>query len=587
MTARRPPEVEAAANETLERLCRRLGDVQAPYDEIGRSRAEARLDTLRARQPPARGRRRLGSTVVAFLAGAAAAAIVALVVVPRARPHLAARAPSRLQFEPYVVAPLDAASPPSAVPEALERSSAHLDVPRGWLVRATLGEAIAVTVTGPARAWAEHAANDGRVVVHLEEGRLLASLEGGHGSRLAVVSPGAITEVVGTLFAVEVVGRASRVAVAHGRVAVNAAPMGVAAQDQASPREVGGGQSWLTERPQEDGIDPALAEALSEHERTPPPRGAAVELSVTNALPGANVWVGNRRIASAPAWVRVEAQAAVSVSARPRGATASSSEPPPPSESPPPVAPTPEPAELAPRASAPKRRASLSPPATEPTAPSSPPGTVPPSLVPAEVTARSLFREADRARGAGDSALAVRTLRILVTRYPNDRVRGGRTLRARADGTRDRRRDGCAGRPRRRSPIPRWTSPRATCAAGFSPPARPPTRTSAWPTSGASFRSRHTTPTRWRPGRRWPLCAAAVRRRSRRSPSLRAATRCTSRSSACAPRVPSDHDGGRPSPGSISKGSLPSVSASRDPRATSSSTIRGPRARGRARRRRS
>ena len=421
MTARRPPEVEAAANETLERLCRRLGDVQAPYDEIGRSRAEARLDTLRARQPPPRTRRSLASTVVAFLAGAAAAAIVALMVVPLTRPHLAARASSRLQFEPYVVAPLDAASSPSAVPEALERSSEHLDVPQGWLVRATLGEAISVTVTGPARAWAEHAANDGRVVVHLEEGRLLGSLEGGRGSRLAVVSPGAVTEVVGTLFAVEVVGRASRVAVAHGRVAVNATSIGATAQDRASPREVGGGQSWLTERPQKDGLDPELAEALSEHERTPPPRGAAVELSVTNSLPGANVWVGDRRIASAPAWVRVEVQAAVRVSARPRGATASISEPPPPSESPSPVAPTPGPADPAPRASAPRRRASLSAPATEPTPPSSPPGTVPPSLVPAKVTARSLFREADRARAAGDSALAVRTLRVLVTRYPNDR----------------------------------------------------------------------------------------------------------------------------------------------------------------------
>jgi TolA-binding protein len=426
MTARLPPEVDATTNEILDRLCRRLGDVKAPYDEIGRSRAEARLDAVLARQPPPRGRRPLASTVGVFLAGAAAAAIVAFLVVPRARPRLPERAPSRLQFEPYVVAPLDTASPASALPEALERSSAQLDVPAGWLVRATLGEAVAVTLTGPARAWAEHAANDGRVVVHLEEGRLLASLAGGRGRRMAIVSPGAVTEVVGTLFAVEVVGRASRVTVAHGRVAVSAAPAAAGGQDRASPREVAGGQSWLTVQRQNDELEPALAEALAEHERTPSPRGAAVELSVGNALPGADVWVGGQRIASAPAWVRVETQAAVRVSApaaaRARAATMSVPDPPPPSESPPPVVRTSGPTEPAPRASTPPRRhGPLSSPAPEPTAPAAPPGTAPPPLVPAEVTARSLFREADRARATGDSALAVRTLRVLVTRYPNDR----------------------------------------------------------------------------------------------------------------------------------------------------------------------
>jgi len=423
VTARRPPEVGAEANEELERLCDRLADVETPFDEIGRSRAEARFGAALAREPAPRRRLAPGWTIAAFLAGAAAAAVVAFVVASPARPRVAGRAQSLLRFEPYVVAPLAAGSA-SAVPEALVRSSSHLEVPAGWLVRASLGDAIAVTLTGPARAWAERAASDGRVVVHLEDGRLLASLDGRNGRRLAIVSPGAVTEVVGTLFAVEVVGDASRVAVAHGRVTVSAAPPADQAQGRAPPREIAGGQSWLTAQPEKaGGLEPALAEALADHERTPPPREDAVALSVTEAPPGAGVWVGKQRIATAPAWVRVEARAAVRLSAPPSASSGATSAPglaPLPPESPP--APKLEPAESAPRASAPvKRHASLMPPVPEPPVPAPPPELTPPPLVPAEVTAKTLFREADRARAAGNGALALRTLRALVTRFPRDR----------------------------------------------------------------------------------------------------------------------------------------------------------------------
>jgi TolA-binding protein len=392
------------ANEELARLCHRLGDVETPFDEIGRSRAEARLGAALVREPAPRGRGALGWTVAAFLAGAAAAAAVAFVIVSPARSRVAGSAQPALRFEPYVVAPLAAASA-SAMPETLMRSSSHLDVPAGWLVRASLGDAVAVTLTGPARAWAERAASDGRVVVHLEDGRLLASLDGRGGRRLAIVSPGAVTEVVGTLFAVEVVGGASRIAVAHGRVAVSAAPPAADAQGRAPPREITGGESWLTAQPEKSGLPPALAEALGDHERTPPPRGDAVALSVTEAPPGADVWVGKQRIASAPAWVRVEARAAVRLSV-PAAAGSRAAPvlvpPPPPPESPP------------------RRHAAVVPPAPEPPVLSPPSDVAPPPLVPAEMTARTLFREADQARAAGDGALALRTLRALVTRFPRD-----------------------------------------------------------------------------------------------------------------------------------------------------------------------
>jgi hypothetical protein len=99
VTAWRPSDIDATTDETLDRLCRRLGDAKTPYDEISRSRAKARLDAALARDASPRRRRPLGSMVVAFLAGALAAMLVAFVIVPRARPRPAAPAPSRLQFK--------------------------------------------------------------------------------------------------------------------------------------------------------------------------------------------------------------------------------------------------------------------------------------------------------------------------------------------------------------------------------------------------------------------------------------------------------------------------------------------------------
>ena len=300
--------------------------------------------------------------------------------------------------------------------------TSRLDVPAGWLVRASLGDAIAITLTGPARAWseraAESAAENRRTVVHLEQGRLLASLEGGAGRRLEIVSPGAVTDVVGTLFSVEVVGDASRVAVAHGRVQVSAAPGSSGAPPRA-PREIAAGQSWLTTLPEPDGLEPALAEALADHERTPPPRGATVPLSVTEAPAGAGVWVGKRRIASAPAWVLVEPHAAVRLSA-PARAAASPADPSPPS-------PTFAPVDGAVRRRCQsRRRAQRRRPGrarcSHHPAPSRPSARrwIPRPLAPEEVTARTLFRQADAARAAGDTRLALHTLRALVERFPRD-----------------------------------------------------------------------------------------------------------------------------------------------------------------------
>ena len=430
MSKRPDPAGDAAHSEELERLCARLGRVEAPFDEITRSRAEARLAAELAREPARRQRRTPRWTVALVAVGvAAAAAFVVRSVVPSADSRIAGSHAQSRRFEPFIVAPagmVDSGAASATVPDALVQPTSRLDVPAGWLVRASLGDALAITLIGPARAWAEDAG--GRTVVHLDQGRLLALLEGGAGRRLQVVSPGAVTDVVGTLFSVEVVDGASRVAVAHGRVRVSAAASG--AQPRAE-REVAAGQSWLTALPEADALAPALAEALADHEQTPPPRGASVPLSVTEAPAGSGVWVGKRRIASAPAWVLVEPHAAIRLSAlapgaappAPAPAPSPSTEPPAPSTEPAlapsstPSAPVSKPAARATTSARP--RALLTRPGPEPT---EPPPLETASAAPAELTAQILFREADAARARGDTALAQRTLRALVERFPRESV---------------------------------------------------------------------------------------------------------------------------------------------------------------------
>ena len=56
---RRGPESDVPQSEELERLCAELGRFEAPFDEITRSRAEARLAAELAREPERRHRRRL------------------------------------------------------------------------------------------------------------------------------------------------------------------------------------------------------------------------------------------------------------------------------------------------------------------------------------------------------------------------------------------------------------------------------------------------------------------------------------------------------------------------------------------------
>ncbi len=172
MIRRRDPEAGAVESEELERLCDGLARVEAPFDEITRSRAEARLSAELERQPGRGNRRTLRRAAVLLAVGAAAGvALTARTVVTARRSRVAGGPEPALRFEPYVVAPTAGAGA-ATVPETLEQPASHLEVPAGWLVRASLGDAVAITLTGPARAWSERGADSGQTVVHLERGRL-------------------------------------------------------------------------------------------------------------------------------------------------------------------------------------------------------------------------------------------------------------------------------------------------------------------------------------------------------------------------------------------------------------------------------
>ena len=78
---------------------------------------------------------------------------------------------------------------------------------RGERARATIGTRVRLTLVGAGRVSVLAAARDGDIELALDGGRLLVDYDGQTGGTLRVRSPGAITTVVGTVFAVEVDGR--------------------------------------------------------------------------------------------------------------------------------------------------------------------------------------------------------------------------------------------------------------------------------------------------------------------------------------------------------------------------------------------
>jgi hypothetical protein len=128
----------------------------------------------------------------------------------------------------------------------------------GETARATIGTRVRVTLVGQGRLSVLPAARPGDVELALDSGRLLVDYDGHAGGTLRVRSPGAVTTVVGTLFAVEAAASGSRVAVARGRVRT---------EDGAGHVwQVAAGDSWTSAEGRLAAISDELAAALVRHE---------------------------------------------------------------------------------------------------------------------------------------------------------------------------------------------------------------------------------------------------------------------------------------------------------------------------------
>jgi ferric-dicitrate binding protein FerR (iron transport regulator) len=211
----------------LARLCAALDaavrDVEVPTKARERDRRRARWT---------------GSAALALALGVAVS-----IVVPSLRhaPTPTAQAPARQALSIAREGGTAAAAPASLV------------VPAGVRQRGRIGERVRFTLVGPGEISAFTVAGGSEVDV--ASGRLLVDYDGYGGETLRVRSPGAVTTVVGTLFAVEALGRTSRVAVARGSVTVEGAG--------ARLQQVAAGRSWLTEAPNSEPIPSDLAADLA------------------------------------------------------------------------------------------------------------------------------------------------------------------------------------------------------------------------------------------------------------------------------------------------------------------------------------
>ena len=225
-------------------------------DEVHRARLESAIEaTLRREDQKAvaagGGRRRLWMST-AVLVGAALAAVIVFRGPRRPRPHPDAR--TLAHVGPALLAPYRAAGEgaPTLAP------STSLLALAGERVRSTIGSRVRLTLVGPGRVAVVPSANANDVELVLDGGRLLVDYDGHAGGTLRVRSPGAVTTVVGTLFAVEANPSGSRVAVARGRVRT---------EDGAGRVwQVAAGNSWNGAEGRLAPISDELAAALVRHE---------------------------------------------------------------------------------------------------------------------------------------------------------------------------------------------------------------------------------------------------------------------------------------------------------------------------------
>jgi len=257
--ARVETEIVAALRDVSPALdeihrARLTSGIDAALDEADRVRAARRDETADA----PRTRRRWG--LVAVAAVAAFALGIAFRPHGRGAPPPGPAVGARVAVTPPPSQPAvqqRAEQIPDRAPEALAPATSLVAL-RGERTRATVGSRVRLTLVGEGRVTVLTAARDGDVELALQAGRLLVDYDGRAGGTLRVRSPGALTTVVGTLFAIEVSGAGSRVAVAHGVVRTEATSGGRA--------EVAAGRSWTSSDGDLEPISNDLALALTDHE---------------------------------------------------------------------------------------------------------------------------------------------------------------------------------------------------------------------------------------------------------------------------------------------------------------------------------
>ena len=249
-----------------------LREASVAVDDLHRARLTSAIEAALDGEDEDRKTRRRGAPYTAparrrwqIVAVGAVAALALWIIL---RPH-AQRPPAGLSPQGGAVAVTPPVSPPPALlrpyqepargapaAEALVPSTSLVAL-RGERARATIGTRVRLTLVGAGRVSVIAAARDGDIELALDGGRLLVDYDGRAGGTLRVRSPGALTTVVGTLFAVEAMGSGSRVAVAHGRVRTEDLSGGSA--------QVSAGNGWTSADGRSAPIPDDLAAALAQH----------------------------------------------------------------------------------------------------------------------------------------------------------------------------------------------------------------------------------------------------------------------------------------------------------------------------------
>jgi hypothetical protein len=222
-------------SDAVTRMAKRLAALDPHLDDLTRQRVLTRIHAsieAEGRRPLARARvwsALLAAAAAAFVLGWGLLAPRRAPVARRAAPTQvrtapeAVSAPALARLVPYLVSGSDAAR----ARELLGVAAGRLELDAGEQVLVALGERARLRLEGPATLSILRSSSE-RVELELERGVLLVDYDHSRGGELAIRSPQALTEVVGTLFSVRVDAGTSRIGVARGALRVRTAERVVA-----------------------------------------------------------------------------------------------------------------------------------------------------------------------------------------------------------------------------------------------------------------------------------------------------------------------------------------------------------------------